>query len=120
MHGVYQYHVLDVRSVNQKPKPSHGWDLDMLDTDLDMAMLSVLATTLGEPQFHALDVRSVMLKPSHGWDLDMLVLHTLDWSFPHLTLLTLTLCTLPVLEYALTTSVFKFHANLPHATLPNF
>ena len=66
MHGAYQFHVLDVRSVKLKPKPSHGWDLDMLDTDLDMAMLSVLATTLGEPQFHALDARSVKQKLNHG------------------------------------------------------
>merc|ERR1719322_1497073 len=34
------------------PSPNHGWDLDTPDMDLDMDMLSVLATTPGEPQFH--------------------------------------------------------------------
>merc|ERR1712179_746707 len=67
-----------------------------------MDMLSVLATTLGEPQFHVLDE-------------DML-----DWPFPHLTPLTHTSSTLLVSEYALTTSAFKFHANLSHSTLLNF
>merc|ERR1712227_182168 len=39
-----------------KLKPNHGWDLD---TD----MLSVPATTLGEPQFHVPERRREKLKP---------------------------------------------------------